>query len=122
MRTDSRPKFYSASDSLKLLCPHCGDGRLHQNLIEVFERQCEDAHGAVTQIQGLSICSKPIRAAYIPGRRNSLTIYFWCEECYRHGRTNLRFPLQIKQHKGYTHFSWLQELNVNPAPPINSTS
>ncbi len=86
-----------------LHCPRCGGDYMHHGAVTVHERDREDSAGIRTTVRGVHVETMAIPADLIPGRRNSLSIAFWCEGCPEGlGDRNL----VIVQHKGQTIVSW----------------
>lgn len=84
-----------------MLCPNCGAAELHHFETTVYERAVEDQAGMAFTISGPSHFTKePVHANKIPGRRNSVKIFFWCEQCDRIS------TLFLLQHKGTSFLSF----------------
>lgn len=92
-----------SSNISDLLCPGCGSPYLHSGTVTTFDRD-EDAdlvirttaNGTNSQIELV-----PSGLDNPSDRRNGVVIQFECEGC------DCRPELQIAQHKGNTHVSWL---------------
>jgi hypothetical protein len=94
-----------------LICPRCNEGRLHQVQTTVVSREGEDQKGASVTIQsGAYLCGRDsgplmdvgtVTPDECLGRRDSLQVTFFCEEC---GRDDLE--LRFVQHKGHTLVEW----------------
>lgn len=90
-----------------LLCPRCGCDNLHQHTVRVGARRGEDRPGVVVEVSLADITAEEprvttrmgVEADYL-GRRDDLSIQFWCESC--HGESTLT----IRQHKGLTLVEW----------------
>lgn len=84
-------------------CPGCGDAYLHQQRIEVFVRDTEDAkqgtHVTIDYRNGVSIDRS--MSGNPSSRRDGIKIDFECEMC---GMAS--YTLQITQHKGNEFVSW----------------
>lgn len=111
----------SWSGHQQLACPNCGDGYLHHDMVDVFERfRYEDGDSLRFRVNGTHTETTLIAEADAPGRRNSIEIRFYCENCAwdEHGQPQQVFyVLQIIQHKGCTYLSWVREIeNVNLKP------
>lgn len=91
-----------------LKCPSCGGTNLHQGHVKVYSRDAEDGPGTVVTVDGLIAHTARVSARDIPGRRESLQISFFCEECdgdpSRWDKWSM--VLEIRQHKGATYLSW----------------
>lgn len=88
--------------TVPLVCPHCGDEHLHHDAVEVLARPQEDGAGMrrIVRNRGgvVSETSATIAAdsKRWNGRRDELSIEFWCEGC------ESRSILHLMQHKGET--------------------
>jgi hypothetical protein len=93
----------SGEQSDPLLCPHCGGGYLHHELITVFDRR-EDADFVTrTRVSKNRVTREAVKSevARNPScRRDGLAVSFSCETCAA------RPELTIKQEKGQTFFTW----------------
>lgn len=97
-----------------LACPDCLDGYLHHTTVDVFERlRGEDGDSFRFRLDGHQLETSLVPNA--PGRRNSIEIRFWCENCSldKEGNPARFFVLQILQHKGNTYLSWVREEDGN---------
>ncbi len=89
-----------------LRCPLCGGILLHQVGAETRWRDAEDGDGLVTNTS--TGCSSVVRGrdSQMPGRRDSIDINFYCEEC--HGMPgDGGVTMRIQQHKGETWMFWV---------------
>jgi len=87
-----------------LVCRGCGDPTLHQDRVEVFNREQEDSEtGLHVQIDGQTLSLNEDMKDTPSGRRDGLYIYFRCEQCPEEVR------LSIYQHKGTTFLAIVQE-------------
>jgi len=88
-----------------LLCPRCGFNYLHQEGVDVYDRE-EDAEVGqhVTVVRGTTTVSdKATPSVGNPSsRRHGLVITFTCEGCANTPH------LSIYQHKGQTYIEWLE--------------
>lgn len=102
-----RPRFRNnQGHGYALRCPACGGDFLHHDRIDVYEPCHEDAETGqhvTVEWQGTSITTD--LAGNPSGRRNGLTIRFWCEGCA------FRPVLHFLQHKGttYVHMTAIPE-------------
>lgn len=90
-----------------LVCPKCGEGCLHHELIEWWTRPGGEDSESVCEILGALADwgedeprRMPDRSHNPSGRREGIRIRFYCETC--EGPP----PLDIAQHKGSTFISW----------------
>jgi len=91
-----------------LTCPRCGLNCLHQDVVEIFNRDEDSELGfhitvdlnAVAMDQDLSGNPSP--------RRQGMRIVFACEQCDQDGGSCVPRPLSlcISQHKGSTDVWW----------------
>lgn len=106
---------------LQLACPMCGDGYLHHDVVDVFERlKGEDGDAFRFRVDGSRIETNLVAGA--PGRRNTVEIRFYCEFC-SFGDLNRRtmfFTLQIIQHKGCTYLSWARAYSTQIEDDANA--
>lgn len=87
-----------------LLCPRCGEGYLHQGIVEVYNRH-EDSDTVRCTIVG----EENIFSAMVANdtsnnpssRRSGMLVHFDCEHC-----DEVDFKLNIAQHKGFTLMHW----------------
>ena len=90
-----------------LLCPKCKDEYLHQNEIEVFNRDKEDSptgtHVTVLPAGEVNINTKGGMQKNPSARRQGVLIHFRCEQC------GPGMQLAIYQHKGNTFLEWKNE-------------
>ena len=87
-----------------LVCRGCGDPMLHQDRVEVFNREQEDSEtGLHVRIDGQMLRLDEDMKDTPSGRRDGLYIYFRCEQCPEAVR------LSIYQHKGTTYLTIVQE-------------
>ncbi len=86
-----------------LLCPHCGLGMLHQDLVDVYRRNNEDdAHGIHIVTDGPSVTIDSDAEDGNPSnRRDGMELWFECEFC-----TEEAVMLVIHQHKGSEFIGW----------------
>lgn len=92
-----------AAANHELLCPMCGGGNLHQRFVRVGARKCEDIPGVVVDAEfdkGTVSVRVGEESDYV-GRRDDLTVEFWCEQCPWPSQ------LQIAQHEGITIMQWV---------------
>lgn len=91
-----------------LPCPLCNEDNLHQEKVEVMFRDIEDGHGNLVIAKPRLVTCE--RSGRLPGRRNTLYIFFSCEHC--HGgyepSDEDAIILVIQQHKGTTYVWWGQ--------------
>ena len=98
------PKFAPDGFTADVMrCPSCEGPFLHHERIMVQEGHEDEAGIAVTVDPGCRVSVRPERRDAMPGRRSSLDIEFWCEECGE----GVFFTLRIGQHKGATMMFWL---------------
>lgn len=85
-------------DTDRLYCPNCGASNLHHDAVQVGFRRHEDERESLE----VTVDKFGIRARHapLPGRRDELTLRFWCEHCPETP------TLRIYQHKGETLFEW----------------
>lgn len=77
----------------ELLCPICGDGSVHHEIVVVRSRVAEDGDGVhVLVTKGRSETSK---ASDFVGRRDDIQIMCRCEQGHN-------FVIRLVQHKGHT--------------------
>lgn len=87
-----------------LLCPSCGDGYLHQGIVEVYNRQEDAEQVRATIVDGYDVLSHTIpndKSNNPSSRRTGVVIHFECEHC-----EDTDFQLRIAQHKGFTLMDW----------------
>jgi len=91
-----------------LKCPKCGYDCLHQALVEIYQRDGEDApNGFAVSIDYSSMKLKTSQENNPSARRDGIRIYFICEECSAISEQNYKLmPLTIVQHKGNTFIEW----------------
>lgn len=122
-------------DYESLVCPRCGSGYLHHGPVRVFSAQ-EDEDGTLTTVTcEASVTIAPCKRSSMPGRRHSLEIDFYCEDCgdncpdigpdgneipdpdactcgglseCRCGKGRHPLTLRIMQHKGMTLVEWVR--------------
>lgn len=99
------PKIKIEGGMPSLVCPNCGDTRLHQGKVEVFNRGEDKDEGVYVSVGGIdkpeevNIKTKGLDSSRNPsGRRQGLRIHFRCEICRRKDIP----PLVVAQHKGNT--------------------
>lgn len=92
-----------------LVCPGCGSTYLHQEVIEVFNPDQEDAaEGLHVTVNAASMAADRSMDNNPSERRQGLSIHFNCETCAN------QLTLQIAQHKGETRIRWdVQALGQN---------
>jgi len=87
----------------ELICPRCDNNYLHHERVTVFDRPEDNPMTRVVRIDNEVNVS--MATSYDCGnpssRRDGLSINFWCENC------GYNLLLQIAQHKGNTHMSWI---------------
>jgi predicted RNA-binding Zn-ribbon protein involved in translation (DUF1610 family) len=96
-----------STDLSQLMCPNCGDGYLHQGIVEVYNRSESAEQVRCTVIDRGDVLSQliPNDESNNPStRRHGIVIHFECEHC---GDTD--FQLRIAQHKGFTLMDWEYE-------------
>jgi hypothetical protein len=78
----------------------CGSEFLHQHKVVTKWRKSEDKDGVehTSCLSGFSVMSVPTEK--IPGRRDYLEIYLYCEDCCKD------HILSFTQHKGATLTEW----------------
>jgi len=87
-------------DDDALLCPVCKNSYLHQGEVTAFHRREEDSGGIVAKVRHTSLWVQPASSEDLPGRRDTITIEFQCEDgCPTQ-------VLTIQQHKGRTFVRW----------------
>ena len=101
------PVKFNQDEQLK--CPICGDGYLHQSLVEVYQRDGEDApKGFAVSVDYPSMKLETSQAENPSRRRSGIRIYFLCENCEERYEGN-NYPLMsliIIQNKGNTYIEW----------------
>lgn len=112
---DPSPQFdystWGPVNMVALLCPVCGNYNLHQGAIRAYHRDQEDGPGNLTVVKCGGVSVERVEDKDIPGRRDSMSISFWCEGGCR------PCSLHIQQHKGTTYVRW----EPDPLPPIPQT-
>jgi hypothetical protein len=109
-----------------LLCPRCGGQNLHQDKVKVATRVKEDGAGTCVVVDGSKISVTPATDADFAGRRDDLTIEFFCEGCDEPVDPEdeviaAQFPararphLLIMQHKGQTLVRWVEDTTTDYA-------
>lgn len=92
------------TETSHLLCPSCGEGYLHQGIVEVYNRS-EDSETVRCSIVGEDNIFSAMVANETSNnpssRRSGMLIHFDCEYC-----TDIDFKLNIAQHKGFTLMHW----------------
>jgi hypothetical protein len=91
-------------DALK--CPQCGEVNLHQFGVLVHDRMKEDGPAIRTEARGDTVHVVSVEAENVPGRRDCLEIFFWCEHCHEPETIDETFSLFVQQHKGTTYLTW----------------
>ena len=91
-----------------LLCPKCGGDYLHQGTVVIKDR-IEDSDGVCTIVGYQNISRQIIAKEQCEGRRDSMFIRFWCENCP--DRKSYHW-LQITQHKGRTFLTWSEPIGI----------
>lgn len=99
---------FTGSNAKDLLCPICGSGLLHHDVVTVYQRN-EDTE----VVRKTSVVEDSFRSEIVwnndsgnpSARRDGLVISFWCENCggTKEGTT---IELTIAQHKGNTQVGW----------------
>lgn len=96
MSTKNAPTFGGDVYPGALLCPSCDSEYTHQQSVEVYFRDEEDAKkGSCVQVGSRSVRRIPM-TNNPSDRRDGLRIHFSCEQC------PALFVLDVLQHKGYT--------------------
>ena len=103
----------SFNDDDILPCPQCGGWHLHQERVEVFTREHDDAPSQVIVVDDSKISIKLVNENP-SSRREGLLIFFSCEEC-RFGHKGA--ALAIYQHKGNTYVNWVKVESSSPDTP-----
>lgn len=107
MRTMFRELDYDDDPASKiLLCAGCGGADTHQFRVDIYEREREDDESGVhVFVEGdptmewdpkVGIDNTASMVDNPSGRRNGLSVHFYCEEC------RAVTKLSISQHKGAT--------------------
>ena len=96
-----------------LLCPVCGGNNLHQGEVRIYHRDKEDGPGTLTVADTGKVSTERLEDKDIPGRRDSLSIGFWCESMCR------LVSLHISQHKGSTYMQWVADGLDEDAGPVD---
>ncbi len=86
--------------SAELKCPHCDGTFLHHEKIEIFERKEDSKTGLHITVNKGEVKADTSLSGNPSQRRNSLLIYFTCENC---SETS---TLSLIQHKGNTHMKF----------------
>jgi hypothetical protein len=94
------------------VCPTCGHNYLHQGKVVVCNRRGEDAPGIAVTVENQDVKMEPLDNAGFMGRRDDLTIFFFCESCCGPEREATHM-LTIHQHKGLTLVRW-HEIEAGP--------
>ena len=100
-----QPRFNDlpGNNEPELVCPSCGGLNLHQDRIEVFDRD-EDAKASVHVIVEDIKATVDCELARNPSRRRTaLTIQFTCEGC------SSKPLMTVLQHKGCTYVTFVEE-------------
>jgi hypothetical protein len=113
MATDDAEVFVPIQfDDSTMLCPRCRCTYLHQGPVIVFERDTEDSAGNVVRVDHLRVETRRAPDARLPGRRNTLRVGFYCEDCHASESSSAWSGephwLEIMQHKGQTLVRWLE--------------
>ena len=87
----------ASSQETVLECPSCGSDYLHQKQTDIYERREDEESGLHVRVEGKQATTDANMEGNPSGRRNGLTIQFWCEGC----RANP--VMSIYQHKGNTY-------------------
>jgi hypothetical protein len=103
---------YRGDDDSVLKCPSCGFQYMHQERVEVFDRDEDDdmVRKTVVDESGVTRSVVPNDGSGNPSdRRQGLRIFLACEQCNHGGAgpwVGPRKILNIVQHKGETLISW----------------
>lgn len=96
-----------------LLCPCCGEEYLHHDAVKVFSRREDDEFVRKTVVyENGNVASEKVfnkESGNPSGRRDGLSISFWCEICggmTEDSGPNRTMWLHISQHKGNTVMQW----------------
>ena len=100
-----------------LNCPDCGNANLHQSIVTILNRDGEDANTGL-KLEVRRTAMRVNNELEFLGRRNAITIAFWCEHCGPGagpgpGGENIK-QLVIQQHKGTTYIGW----EARPRKPL----
>lgn len=99
----------------ELFCPHCGSENLHQEKIEIFNRDEDEKTGLHLRVVGKTAVVDQNMGNNPSPRRQGMTLSFYCEECSDNydddgKRNNITlYTLAIYQHKGVTMMEWLNK-------------
>ncbi|MCR5874394.1 hypothetical protein LRS10_09585 [Phenylobacterium sp. J426] len=107
MITEKNIRTRDVGSASELLCPRCGGGNLHHEIVRVFDRHEDEHQTTVTQVRGSEtiVSHQPSEGSGNPSsRRHGLTISFFCEACSRGQGDDV--VLTIAQHKGATEVLW----------------
>lgn len=92
------------NQDLALECPSCGDTYLHHEVVEVYQRESEDApRGLHVTVGSPAMAIDTAQDGNPSRRRNGLRIRFRCEGC------EAEPALVIEEHKGQTFMGWEEE-------------
>lgn len=87
---------FVVNEDKTLICPSCGEPFVSHRMIEVFEREEDDAKGLHVTIGHNTFMTDTDLAGNPSPRRNGFRIVFECEMCWS------EHELVICQHKGRT--------------------
>lgn len=91
------PSGTNASNPETVLeCPSCGSDYLHQRKTDIYERGEDENSGLHVRVEGKQSTTDGNLEGNPSGRRNGITIQFWCEGC------GAKPVMSIYQHKGQT--------------------
>ena len=88
--------------NFNLECPLCGYLNLHQDTVEVFNREEDAKTGLHATVDGSKVSLDTAMGGNPSSRRHGLSIGFWCEGCDELGALRLN----VVQHKGCTEIYW----------------
>jgi hypothetical protein len=86
-----------------LICQECGHDIIHQRIVVVNVRRCEDGEHLRASIASGGCVDVRLGVGSPHGRRDDVSITFECEGCGAMSRLNLT------QHKGPTVIRWLSQ-------------
>jgi hypothetical protein len=85
-----------------LICPECGHDIIHQRIVVVNVRRCEDGEHLRASIANGGCVDVRLGAGAPRGRRDDVSIVFGCQNC---GSLS---ELGLTQHKGRTVVGWVE--------------
>jgi len=80
----------------------CGSEYLHQKVVKAKWREKEDGPGVEHTTCDRGMSNMMVSKEDIPGRRDSMDVFFYCEECDKD------HVLRLTQHKGMTLKEWVR--------------